>query len=110
MIEVSGERRHTDLDVHTDVDTSGRSEPGGLCGVAAVHGQVFSAAQLFTTSESDGDTITQYDFWNTGTGGGRFLVGGVTQGTNQDIYVPAAQLGRAPVLRLPVGCLRLRPA
>jgi hypothetical protein len=59
---------------------------------SALHGQVFAASQLFTASESDGDTITQYDFWNTGTGGGRFLLNGVAQGTNQDIYISAAQL------------------
>ena len=30
------------------------------------HGQSFAAASLFTASDSDGDTITQYDFWDTG--------------------------------------------
>ncbi len=65
---------------------------------SALHGQVFAAAQLFTASESDGDTITQYDFWNTGTGGGRFLLNGIAQGTNQDIYVSAAQLSQTTYL------------
>jgi len=42
----------------------------------------------------DGDAITQYDFWDTGGGGGHFLVNGVTQPTNGDIYVTAAELAQ----------------
>src|SRR3954447_16564367 len=59
--------------------------------VSASAGQVFAASSLFTTSDPDGDAITQYDFWDTG-GGGRFLVSGVPQATNTDDYVAAAQL------------------
>jgi hypothetical protein len=51
-----------------------------------------SAASLFTASDPDGDAITQYDFWNTGTGGGHFSLNGVTQTANHDVYVTAAQL------------------
>jgi hypothetical protein len=62
--------------------------------VTASPGQIFAAASLFTASDSDGDAITQYDFWDTGGGGGHFLVNGVTQPTNGDIYVTAAQLAQ----------------
>src|SRR5207248_2951175 len=40
------------------------------------------------------DAITQYDFWDTGGGGGHFLVNGVTQPTNSDVYVTAEQLAQ----------------
>src|SRR5205823_6489723 len=62
--------------------------------ITASPGQIFSAASLFTASDPDGDAITQYDFWDTGGGGGHFLVSGVVQPTNGDIYVPAAQLAQ----------------
>jgi hypothetical protein len=57
-------------------------------------GQAFAASSLFTASDPDGDAITQYDFWDTGGGSGRFHVNGVTQPTNTDIYVTAAQLAQ----------------
>ena len=57
-------------------------------------GQGLAAASLFTASDPDGDAITQYDFWDTGGGGGHFLVNGVTEPINQDIYVPAGQLAQ----------------
>src|SRR5207245_968709 len=60
--------------------------------VTATKGQSFVASALFTASDADGDTLTQYDFWDTGGGGGHFLVNGVTHPTNQDIYVSASQL------------------
>jgi hypothetical protein len=62
--------------------------------LAASAGQIFAASSLFTATDPDGDTITQYDFWDTGSGGGHFLVNGVTQPTNADIYVPASQLSQ----------------
>src|SRR5205085_5537773 len=62
--------------------------------VAASAGQIFAAATLFTASDPDGDAITQYDFWDTGGGGGHFVVNGVTQPTNGDIYVTASQLAQ----------------
>ena len=62
--------------------------------VSASPGQVFAATSLFTASDPDGDAITQYDFWDTGGGGGRFLVGGVVQPINTDVYVTAAQLAQ----------------
>jgi probable HAF family extracellular repeat protein len=58
----------------------------------ATHGQSFAASSLFTASDPDGDTITNYAFWDTGAGGGHFVLNGVAQGTNQEIDVTAAQL------------------
>jgi hypothetical protein len=59
--------------------------------LSAMHGQVFAASSLFML---DGEAITQYDFWNTGSGGGYFAVNGVALGANQDDYVSAAQLSQ----------------
>src|SRR5439155_1487990 len=60
--------------------------------LTASKGQSFVASSLFTASDADGDTLTQYDFWDTGGGGGHFLVNGVTQPANQDIHFTASQL------------------
>jgi parallel beta-helix repeat protein len=60
----------------------------------ATHGQVLAASSLFSASDADGDTLTQFDFWNTGTGGGHFVLNGVAQGTNQSIVVSASQLAQ----------------
>jgi hypothetical protein len=60
----------------------------------ATHGLSFAASSLFTASDPDGDTITQYGLWDTGGGGGHFVLNGVAQGTNQEIDVSAAQLSQ----------------
>ena len=80
--------------------------------LSATHGQEFAASSLFTASDADGDAITTYAFWNSGTGGGHFLRGGVALHANQEIDVTAAELsgvGYQPGLRRrhPVGA-RLR--
>src|SRR5207302_5409541 len=54
----------------------------------------FAASSLFAASDADGDTITTYAVWDTGTGGGHFMLNGVAQGTNQEIDVTAAQLSQ----------------
>jgi hypothetical protein len=59
--------------------------------VATVTGQNFTVSSLFTASDPFGDAITQYDFWDTGSGGGHFVLNGVTLGANQDNIVTAAQ-------------------
>jgi hypothetical protein len=61
---------------------------------SAQHGQVYTASQLFTASDSDNDTIIQYDFWDTGSGGRRWLLNGNALGTGQDNYVSAAELSQ----------------
>jgi hypothetical protein len=58
------------------------------------HGQSFAASSLFTLSDADGDSMTTYAFWNSGAGGARFILDGVTQATGQEIDVTAAQLSR----------------
>ena len=62
--------------------------------VTAAHGQSFAASSLFSASDADGDTITKYAFWNSGTGGGHFVLNGVAQGTSQEIDVSASQLSQ----------------
>ena len=56
--------------------------------------QNIAAASLFGVSDADGDAITNYQFWDSTTdaSSGHFVVGGVAQGTNQNIDVTAAQL------------------
>jgi hypothetical protein len=62
--------------------------------MTATRGQSFSASSLFTASDTDGEAITKYAFWDTGSGGGHFLLNGAAQGTNQEIDVTAAQLSQ----------------
>jgi hypothetical protein len=62
-------------------------------------GQTFAASNLFTASDPFGDAIEQYDFWDTGSGGGRFMLNGQALGTNQDNYVSAGQLAQTSYVR-----------
>src|SRR5205807_2256602 len=62
--------------------------------VSATHNQSFAVSSLFKASDPFGDAITQYDFWNSGTGGGHFLLNNQTLGANQDNYVSSAQLAQ----------------
>jgi hypothetical protein len=62
--------------------------------LTAVHGASFAATSLFTVSDADGDKIAKYAFWNSGTGGGHFALGGVAQAAAQEIDVTAAQLSQ----------------
>jgi hypothetical protein len=53
-----------------------------------------AASSLFTAQDQEGNnTITQYAFWDGGTGGGHFTVNGVTQASGKWIYVNASDLG-----------------
>ena len=60
--------------------------------VSASHNQSFAVSTLFLASDPFGDPITEYDFWDSGIGGGHFLVNGQAIAANQDDYVSAAQL------------------
>jgi hypothetical protein len=51
-----------------------------------------AASTLFTASDPFGDAITEYDFWNSGSGNGHFLLNGQVLGASQDNYVSASQL------------------
>ena len=62
--------------------------------IKTMAGQTFAVSSLFSASDPDGDAIAQYDFWDTGAGGGRFVLNGQALGANQDNYVSAAQLGQ----------------
>ena len=48
------------------------------------HGQDFAAQSLFTAQDAENDTLTQFAFWNTGTGGAHFLLNGTTLPINQE--------------------------
>ena len=62
--------------------------------VTASRGQSFAASSLFMARDADGDAITKYAFWDTGAGGGHFVLNGVAQGVSQEIDVTAAQLSQ----------------
>jgi hypothetical protein len=66
--------------------------------VLAANGQTFAATSLFTASDADGDNLTQspaqYDFWDTGSGGGHWVINGTPGMTNTDNVVNAAQLSQ----------------
>jgi hypothetical protein len=62
--------------------------------LVAVTAQTFAASNLLTATDTDGDPITQYDFWDTGAGGGHWSVNGVAKGSNQEIVVNASQLAQ----------------
>ncbi len=61
---------------------------------AATHNQSFAANSFFTARDSDGDAVTQYGFWDTGGGGGHFLLNGVAQATNAEFDIPVSQLAQ----------------
>ena len=63
--------------------------------VSAAAGQSFAASSLFTASDPFGDAIAQYDFWDTGAGGGHFALNGQALGASQENIVSAAQLASA---------------
>jgi probable HAF family extracellular repeat protein len=77
-----------------DIATSDAAPLVTVASLTATHGQSFAASSLFSASDPDGDTITQYAFWDTGTGGGRFLLNGISQPTSQEIDVAATQLAQ----------------
>ncbi|QOZ34391.1 AIDA repeat-containing protein [Bradyrhizobium sp. CCBAU 53421] len=71
--------------------------------VTANHGQTSApASSLFSVSDADNDTITQYAFWDTG-GNGHFVVNGVAQAANTEIDVSAANLSQVSYVFGPGG-------
>jgi hypothetical protein len=62
--------------------------------IRTVAGQTFAASTLFTASDPFSDAISQYDFWDTGSGGGHFALNNQALGASQDNYVTAAQLAQ----------------
>jgi len=61
---------------------------------AASHGQSIDASSLFSVTDADNDSITEYQVWDSTTdpASGHWVVGGVAQGANAAIDVTAAQL------------------
>jgi hypothetical protein len=62
--------------------------------IISVQGQSFAASSLFTYSDPFGSPATQYDFWDTGSGGGHFVLNSTPLGANQDNIITAAQLSQ----------------
>jgi hypothetical protein len=56
--------------------------------------QNFAVSSLFSYSDPFGSPATQYDFWNTGGGGGHFVLNGTVLGANQHNIISATQLGQ----------------
>jgi prophage maintenance system killer protein len=81
------------LPVTGPVDTGPVVTPASS-NISAMHGQSFQASSLFTASDPFNDPMTQYDFWDTGAGGGYFALNGQALAANQDDYVSAAQLAQ----------------
>ena len=63
---------------------------------AASHDQNIAASALFSVSDADNDTITNYQFWDAtmAATSGHWVVNGTAQGVNQIIDVTAAQLAQ----------------
>ena len=62
--------------------------------ISSMQGQSFASASLFTYSDPFGSAATEYDFWDTGTGGGYFALNGTALGANQNNIITAAQLSQ----------------
>lgn len=58
----------------------------------AAHNENIAASSLFTVSDTDGDALTTYQFWDSTSHPARGA-NGVVQATNQNINLSAAQLG-----------------
>ncbi|MGY4312993.1 hypothetical protein [Bradyrhizobium sp. JR3.5] len=65
-----------------------------VASIQAAHGQSYAASTLFTYSDPFGVGATQYDFWDSGTGGGHFVLNGVALNPNTDNIITAAQLSQ----------------
>jgi autotransporter passenger strand-loop-strand repeat protein len=77
----------------TATDAAPASTPAQLM-VSAFAGKTFAASNLFTAADADGDGIFQYDFWNSGTNGGQWMLGTSVLPAGQDNPVPKAQLSK----------------
>jgi Ca2+-binding RTX toxin-like protein len=54
---------------------------------------IVASTMVSSVTDQDGDSITQYAFWDSSSGGGYFTVNGSAQASGQWIYVSAANLG-----------------
>src|SRR5206468_705186 len=62
--------------------------------VTVSHSHPVAASTLFTASDADADAIVQYDFYDSGSGGGHWLLNGNALPNGQENFVPAAQLSQ----------------
>jgi hypothetical protein len=62
--------------------------------ISSFANQTFAASSLISYSDPFGSPATQYDFWNSGGGGGHFLLNGSALPANQDNIISGAQLGQ----------------
>jgi autotransporter-associated beta strand protein len=58
----------------------------------ASHLHTIAASSLFTATDGNGGVITAYDFWDTGAGGGHWLLNGSPLGANQDNILSSSLL------------------
>ncbi|WP_146991399.1 hypothetical protein [Bradyrhizobium macuxiense] len=58
-----------------------------------VPGQTFAASSLFSATDADGDTMTQFALWDT-QGNGHWVVNGTVEPANQEVDITAAQLAQ----------------
>jgi hypothetical protein len=77
-----------------------------VANLTATRNENFPALSLFILGDLVGGAVTatysnpadsgaiQYDFWNTGSGGGHFVLNGTTLSANQDNIITAAQLSQ----------------
>ncbi len=61
-------------------------------GIGVAIGTPVLALTLFSANDADGDTMTQYQLWDGGAGGGHFTVNGITVAANQAFTVSAADM------------------
>jgi microcystin-dependent protein len=57
-------------------------------------GAQLSVGSLFSVTDADHDTITQYDLWDNGAGGGHFALNGTTLPSGQGNIITAAELSQ----------------
>jgi hypothetical protein len=65
--------------------------------VAARPGDIVAASSLFTTTDPEGDVITQYQLLYNGAAGGKILVNGVAQGAGNVVTVNATDLSKVTI-------------
>jgi hypothetical protein len=62
--------------------------------ITVSHSEPVAASTLFTASDVDGDSIAQFDFLDSGSAGGHWLLSGQALPNGQDNYVNAALLSQ----------------
>jgi hypothetical protein len=61
----------------------------------AANGSIAASSLVTSVSNPSGDSITQYVFWDGGSGGGHFVVGGAVQPAGQNLYVDFSNVDNA---------------